>query len=91
MKYRLIDKTLKEVCWGIGCPAIYERTPESQKCGIGPCPGIHETEQSTYLIIGKKVTEIPSELEGKIGPDELLIEVPKRLIDDIDKQDWGGE
>ena len=64
------------------CIGIYEVTPAEMRCAIAAsCPAIF-TENGAYLIIGKKVETIPPELLGRIGPDELLIAVPKRLIDE---------
>lgn len=67
--------------WG-GCPAIHEATPQEMRCAIGAaCPAIF-AENGAYLIIGKKVETIPPELAGRIGPDEMLVAVPRRLIDE---------
>lgn len=64
-------------------------TPQHMRCGPFNCPAIF-TEGAAYLIIGKKVENIPDELQSRIGPDELLIAVPKRLIDDIESGDCGN-
>ena len=66
------------------CPAIYEAlhdvTPKENQCIIGSCPAIHASE-NTYVIIGKKVDIVKAGLEGKVGSDETVIEIPKEIID----------
>ena len=67
---------------------IKEITPESMVCGVGPCPGIYDhKEKGKYLIIGNiadaknyKIDGIS--LERKVGPNEVLIEIDKKLIDE---------
>lgn len=67
--------------WG-GRPAILEATPQEMRCTYtAACPAIF-TEDGAYLIIGKKVEAIPPELAGRIGPGEMLVAVPRRLIDE---------
>lgn len=56
-------------------------TPEDFDCGVGPCPAIYETDSGTYLIIGKQVNPSDAGLESKVGDDELLVEVPREIID----------
>ena len=58
-------------------------TPEVMQCGfLGICPAIYDNkEESKYLIIGKIANAKKYGLENKIGEDEFLIEVDKRLID----------
>ena len=88
-EYNLRDVTPQEMrCWPLpGCQAIYEVTPKDMKCVVGPCPGIHKTEDS-YLIIGEQVNpeeivlENGKSLAEKVGPGEVLIRVSKKLIDD---------
>ena len=72
----------------ITCPAIYEVTPKEMQCGvIGICPAIYDNkEESKYLIVGKIADAKKFGLEKKVGADEILIEVPKKLIDE--KQKW---
>ena len=62
---------------------IRELTPKSMACGGDSdcCPAIFESE-GTYLMIGKKVDADKFELRNRIGEDEVLIEVEKRLIDE---------
>lgn len=65
---------------------IIEKTPEKLFCVIGTCPALFETDEGTFLIIGKKLNKenIPAEVKRKIGSDEMVIEVPKNLITDLD-------
>jgi len=62
------QKTLPQRIWCIGraCPQIYE--------------GMHKGNES-YLIVGEQVNPSDVGLEGKIGEGEILIRVPKNLID----------
>ena len=96
--YRFIDITPKNNrCSVAACPVIYEGfkeiTPKSHYCGVGVCPAIYSPEQKSevYLIIGKLIPKDSlkdvklGDLEKKIGEDEVLIEVPRGLIDDLEK------
>ena len=86
-KYNLVERTpSKLVCVLGACPAIYASTkiPQKSECGFGACPTIQESKTQSYLIIGRQLT--PQEIEEsglakKIGKKEVLIEVPKDLID----------
>jgi len=70
-----------------------EKTPKSNYCILGSCPAIYESERKgdVYLIIGKLIPKDSLRdvglggLEEKIGRDEVLIEVPKTLIDDLER------
>ena len=84
-KYQLRELTPREMqCFGgIGCPAIYEVekiTPKDMECGAGLCPEVYQSADS-YFIIGEKVEAEAAGLEGKVGKNEVLIKVPKALID----------
>ena len=59
-----------------------ELTPESLKCLIGACPAIFETTDNSYLVIGKlkKENAVP---KGRVGSDEVLIEIPKELLAEL--------
>jgi len=85
-KYELEDVTPQEMRCGAfgGCPSIYKAkdvTPKDMKCVFDVCPSIHETSDS-YLIVGKKISPADVGLEEKVGKGEVLIEVPRKLIDD---------
>ncbi|MEK6928564.1 MAG: hypothetical protein AABW65_01240 [Nanoarchaeota archaeon] len=67
---------------------IYEVTPKEMLCGIGACHSIYEAQkedETVYLIIGKVVEPSLAGLEKKVGQREVLIEVPKVLIDGRNK------
>ena len=80
---------------GIGCPAIYEtieRNTSGNTTNIGGCfaglgcPAIYSTTEDTkhYILIGRQLDQQEINrlgLEGKIGPREVVIEVPKEIID----------
>jgi len=77
---------------------IKEITPESMRCGIGPCPSVYECgvgacptikeESNHYLVIGSKVEGEELNKLGlteKVGDREECIRVPKELLDGIVK------
>jgi hypothetical protein len=84
-KYQLRELTPREMQCAIGaCPAIYEVervTPKNMECGIGICPEVYQNADS-YFIIGEKVEAEEAGLVGKVGKDEVLIKVPRKLIDE---------
>ena len=55
-------------------------TPVHLRCLFAACPSIHETERSTYLLVGRRVARdvLPP---GAVGPHEEVIEVPRELLD----------
>ena len=65
---------------------VIEKTPDKLYCLIGTCPSVFETDEGTFLIIGKKlnIKNIPEEVKRKIGSDEMIIEIPKNLITELD-------
>ena len=85
-KYELKERTPTSMqCFGgMGCPAIYEVTPKDMICGVGPCPAIFDSKEG-YLIIGTKLDQKEFGLEKKVAEDEVLIRVPKRLIDEMQR------
>ncbi len=91
--YKLKEITTKEMQCAFGaCPAIYEVeeiTPESMRCSPLPvCPGIYAgkgSEESSYFIIGTQINPEDAGLAKKIGEGEVLIKVPRKLIDGIGK------
>ena len=60
-------------------------TPEAFICHSQTCcPAVYETENNSYLIVGKKLSvDAEKMLEGKVGADEYVIEVPKGMIDGV--------
>ena len=83
--YLLKEITPDEFRCGVGmCPAVYELA--KLDCGVGSCPTLYEDENhQNYLIIGKKAAPKMFGLEGKIGNDEVLISIPKDLVDKMKK------
>lgn len=80
--YILREITPKSMrCAGAYCPSIYEITPKEMKCLVGACSRIYK-DKGNYLIICKKVDPKKVGLEKKVGEGEILIEVPKKLIDE---------
>ena len=59
-----------------------ELTPKANRCGIGACPAIFETNQNSYAIIGKKISAKNLGVSKRIGKNEVLIEIPKNILDD---------
>lgn len=52
-------------------------------CGCG-CPAVFETENNSYVIIGKKLSvSAVEQLKGRIADDEFAIEVQKGMIDGL--------
>ena len=48
------------------------------------CPAVLETENNTYVIIGKKLSPAAlAVVEGRVGADEYVIEVPRGMIDGL--------
>ncbi len=64
---------------------LKERTPSEFICHSSSCcPAVFETENNSYVIIGKKLPASAIEqLAGRIGDDEFVIEVPKGMIDSV--------
>jgi hypothetical protein len=63
---------------------LKEITPVSQRCGIGACPAIFETDRGNYIIIGKTVRQqTNTQLSGRIGPNEAVVEIPRELLADL--------
>lgn len=62
---------------------LKEITPSEFVCHSSSCcPAVFETENNSYVIIGKKLSASALEqLSGRIGADEFVIEVPKGMID----------
>ena len=58
-----------------------ELTPKKMMCGIKVCPAIFETNKKSYAVIGKVLNAKALGIDKRIGKDEVLIEVPKKLID----------
>jgi hypothetical protein len=88
----LSEITPQEMTCFIGaCPAIYEGlreiTPQEMTCVFGACPSVHEArrEAEVYLIVGRVIEPVDAGLERRVGKGEVLIEVPRALIDNKGK------
>lgn len=80
---------------------VKEITPEDERCGVGPCPAIYKTKNEEcgpiggcptieehgdkYFIIGKVEDATNFGLEKKVGKGEVLISIPKGIIDKLKK------
>ncbi len=65
---------------------LKEITPEAFACGACQpcCPAVFETENGSYVIIGKKLSaSVQQQLAGRVADDEFVIEIPKGMIDGI--------
>jgi hypothetical protein len=86
--YEVVDRTPESYDCLVGpCPGIYEARREGKRddciAGVG-CPDI-QPRGNVYLIIGKQVDPKDAGLEKKVGAGEVLIEVPRRLIDEMER------
>ncbi len=45
------------------------------------CPAVFETNKDSYAIIGKKLDAKNLKVDKRVGKDEVLIEIPKNIID----------
>ena len=85
MKYKLINRTPEEMrCLFGACPAIYELTPKENRCCVGACPSIFRDKDNNYYIVGTQVDPKEHGLAEKVGDGEVLIKVPKELIDKME-------
>jgi len=64
---------------------LKEITPTEFMCHTSSCcPAVFETENDSYVIIGKKLNGKDVEaLAGRIADDEFVIEISKGMIDGI--------
>jgi hypothetical protein len=47
------------------------------------CPAVHRTESGSLVVIGRVVTDEGMLSQLAIGPDELAVEVPARLLPEV--------
>ncbi|MEK6857298.1 MAG: hypothetical protein AABX39_01790 [Nanoarchaeota archaeon] len=67
---------------------ITEMTPLEYRCfgGLG-CPAAFEdSEKEEYLIIGTEVDPKNFDLDKRVGKGEVLIKIPKKILEDILKK-----
>jgi len=82
--YEVTPKDMR--CGLLACPAVYEVTPEKMQCAFIGCESIYsEKENNTYLIVGKQVNPEEFGLAKKVGQGEILIQVPRDLIDKMER------
>lgn len=64
---------------------LNEITPAAFMCHQqNCCPAVFETENGSYVIIGKKLSaSAEAAVAGRVGADEFVIEVPKGMIDGL--------
>jgi len=63
--------------------SIKDITPKEFKCIVGACPGIFETDRNTYILIGVELKKDQLRhlgLQGRVGNDETVIEIPKDIL-----------
>jgi hypothetical protein len=69
---------------------LVNRTPESLRCGVGPCPAIYEVmrggKPKKMLVIGKRVDPRDAGLAKNINRGEVLIEVPAAIFSDLKRR-----
>jgi hypothetical protein len=64
---------------------LHDITPAEFVCSTcAACPAVFETENNSYVIVGKKLpAEALAQLKGRVAEDEFVIEVPKGMIDGL--------
>lgn len=57
-------------------------TPTHLKCLVGACPAVYQTDDGRCFVVGKRASAAASGAVpfDKIGPDEVMIEVPEDLL-----------
>ncbi len=86
MEYKLVERTPEEHKCAIGaCPRVYELEIGISPLGGNPKKSIHGRSRKSYLIIGTKVDPKEFGLEKRVGEEEVLLSIPKELIDGMKK------
>ncbi|TAL27583.1 MAG: hypothetical protein EPN97_17105 [Alphaproteobacteria bacterium] len=64
---------------------LHDITPPEFICqNCSACPAVFETDNNSYVIIGKKLPpNLQAELKNRVADDEFVIEVPKGMIDKL--------
>lgn len=60
---------------------LIDVTPAKYKCPWADCPAIFRSSADTYVIVGKICNTATSPLLGRVGPDEMAIEIPAELLE----------
>ena len=63
------------------CPAVLKSDEGTYACPSGDCPAVLRSEAGTYVIIGKKINHETTELHGRVGPDEAVVEISSELLE----------
>lgn len=85
-KYRLKNLTPPEMCQVAACPQIYELEKiSSEDCTLLACSAVYRPkgEGDIYVVVGIQLSPADVGLEGKVGDGETVIEVPKRLLENL--------
>ena len=65
---------------------LIDRTPKGMSPPMAPwCPQIYETREGDYLIVGDCVNPEDAGLAERVNSDEILIKVPRKLVDEMRK------
>ncbi|MBS3072812.1 hypothetical protein J4477_03200 [Candidatus Pacearchaeota archaeon] len=85
----IYELTPKDMQCAVGaCSAIYrveDIVDEKPNKMVGKWTSDDEKAEDSYLIIGERTEPSEFGLEEKVGKNEVLIRVPKKLIDDMGK------
>ncbi len=60
-----------------------ELTPKAMSCTAIACPAIFKTNNGSYAVIGKKLNAKNLKVDKRVGKDEVLIEIPNRLLENL--------
>jgi hypothetical protein len=55
------------------------------RCGGGGCPAVYETDQGTYLVVGRRLS---TEEKAKLSMDAIedALEIPAELVESLAKK-----
>jgi hypothetical protein len=65
---------------------LTEITPTELRCGTCGCgcPAVFESDNNSYVIIGKKLdANTLAQLQGRIADDEFVIEISKDMLKNL--------
>lgn len=65
---------------------LTEITPTELRCDTCDCgcPAVFESDNNSYVIIGKKLGEnVQTQLKGRIADDEFVVEISKEMLEGI--------
>ena len=67
---------------------LSEVTPRELLCIVGACSSVYEATRESkevYLVVGRQINPLDVGLEKKVGEGEVLVEIPRVLIDNNGK------